>query len=74
MKPAAILARVMTKRRFRTRPSEPNSAARNLRESERLYLDFLELTPDRFVRLAKSFSSFDEYERWKRDEAPPWYR
>ena len=64
----------MTKRRPRTRRPERSSAARNLRESERLYLDFLELTPDRFVPLAKSFTSFDEYERWKRDEAPPWYR
>jgi len=50
------------------------SAARWLDEAERLYRDYLDLTPLRFVPLAKSFESFEEYERWKRDEAPPWYR
>jgi len=50
------------------------SAASHLEEAERLYRDFLELTPTPFVPLAKSFASFAEYERWKRDEAPPWYR
>lgn len=52
----------------------PVSAARALEQAERLYRDFLELTPLRFVPLAKSFESFEAYERWKRDEAPPWYR
>lgn len=50
------------------------SAARSLDEAEKLYRDFLELTPLKFVPLAKSFDSFEAYERWKRDEAPPWYR
>ena len=59
-----------------TRPikGRRSSAARRLFEAERLFQDFLELTPFRFRSLAKSFDSFDDYERWKRAQKNPWYR
>lgn len=56
-------------------PGAPRSAAARLAEAERLFLDFVELTPypppKPFVR---SFASFDEYERWRRDQENPWLR
>ena len=38
-------------------------AAARLFEAERLFLDFVELTPYKFKPFVKSFNSFDEYER-----------
>ncbi len=52
----------------------PRSAAGRLREAERLYRDFVELTPYRFTPFVKSFDSFEAYERWKRAQTNPWYR
>lgn len=52
----------------------PRSAAGRLREAERLYADFVELTPYKFEPFVKTFNSFDEYERWKRAQTNPWYR
>jgi hypothetical protein len=64
-----------TARRRRTRPAPaPRTAAARLREAERLFADFAELTPYKFKPFVKSFDSFDEYERWKRAQTNPWYR
>jgi hypothetical protein len=61
-------------RKKRPSRSENIIAARRLFEAERLFLDFKELTPFRFRPLAKTFSSFAEYERWRRAQKNPWYR
>jgi hypothetical protein len=45
-----------------------------LREAERLYADFKELTPYPYRPFVRTFSSFAEYERWKRAQSNPWYR
>jgi hypothetical protein len=49
-------------------------AASRLAEAERLYRDFVALTPYRFTPFVRSFDSFDEYERWRRAQTNPWYR
>lgn len=49
-------------------------AAQRLYEAERLFLDFRELTPYRFRPMARTFVSFEAYERWKRAQTNPWYR
>jgi hypothetical protein len=73
--PARYNRRVSGSRRRRVRPSDvPRSAAARLREAERLYRDFVELTPYRFTPFVKSFDSFEAYERWKRAQTNPWYR
>jgi hypothetical protein len=51
-----------------------NQAAVWLAEAERLYRDFVALTPYRFTPFVRSFDSFDEYERWRRAQQNPWYR
>lgn len=63
-------------RRRTTRRTAPpvRSAAARLFESERLFLDFVELTPFKFKPFVKSFDSFGDYERWKRAQTNPWYR
>jgi len=61
------------KRGGRKSNGRPSAAAR-LRESERLFRDFVELTPCRFRPFARSFQSFEDYERWKRAQTDPWYR
>jgi len=43
-------------------------------EAERLFADFVELTPYEFRPFVKSFDSFAAYERWKRAQTNPWYR
>jgi hypothetical protein len=45
-----------------------------LAEAERLYQDFVDLTPYRFTPLLRSFDSFAEYERWRHAQTNPWYR
>ena len=45
-----------------------------LREAERLFQDFKQLTPFPYPPFVRSFDSFDEYERWKRAQSNPWYR
>jgi hypothetical protein len=60
-------------RRRRVHP-EPSGAAARLFEAERLFRDFVELTPYKFTPFVKSFDSFDEYERWRRVQTNPWYR
>jgi hypothetical protein len=55
-------------------PDVPRSAAGRLHEAERLYRDFVELTPYRFTPFVRSFESFEAYERWKRAQTNPWYR
>ena len=45
-----------------------------LAEAERLFADFKELTPYPYRPFVRSFSSFAEYERWKRAQKNPWYR
>lgn len=62
------------RRRQHPRPASPRSAAARLREAERLFADFVELTPYGFKPFVKTFDSFDEYERWKRAQTNPWYR
>jgi len=66
----------MATRRRRTRPrrSAPRTPAERLREAERLYADFVQLTPWPFTPFVKTFDSFDDYERWKRAQTNPWYR
>jgi hypothetical protein len=64
---------------MRRTPRSPNntrrlSPAECLLEAERLFLDFKELTPFKFRPLLRSFSSFREYERWKRAQKNAWYR
>ena len=61
-------------RRARRRVAQPRSAAARLLESEKLFADFVDLTPFRFKPFAKTFDSFDAYERWKRAQTNPWYR
>jgi hypothetical protein len=61
-------------RRFtRRRPARPAPAAW-LAESERLYRDFVELTPYRFQPFVRTFASWDEYEQWRHAQTNPWYR
>jgi hypothetical protein len=58
----------------RVTPRVIRSAAARLFEAERLFADFVELTPYAFRPFVKSFDSFSAYERWKRAQANPWYR
>jgi hypothetical protein len=60
--------------RRRARGSGRRSAAACLREAERLFADFQRLTPYRYRPFTRTFSSFAEYERWKRAQTNPWYR
>jgi hypothetical protein len=55
-------------------PPGPRSAAARLREAERLFADFVDLTPFKFTPFVKTFDSFEEYEQWKRAQTNPWYR
>jgi len=64
----------MSNVRSTDRRNENRLAARRLFESERLFQDFRELTPFRFHPLAKSFTSFRAYERWRRAQTNPWFR
>jgi len=54
-------------------PGKGEVAAR-LAEAERLFADFMQLTPYRYRPFTRSFSTFTEYERWKRVQTNPWYR
>ena len=56
------------------RPVVRESPTARLAEAERLFADFVELTPYKFTPFVKTFDSFDEYERWKRAQTNPWYR
>ena len=62
------------KRRGRPPADLPRSAAARLRLAEALYRDFVALTPYRFRPFARSFDSFDQYQRWRRAQTNPWYR
>jgi hypothetical protein len=66
----ATTRRSVRRRRLVRRPSP----AAWLAEAERLFEDFRELTPYRFRPFARSFDSFDEYERWRRAQSNPWLR
>jgi hypothetical protein len=55
-------------------PGPPRSAAARLAAAEALYRDFVRLTPYEFEPFAKTFDSFDDYERWRRAQRNPWYR
>jgi hypothetical protein len=61
-------------RRPRAKRRETRSPAARLFEAERLFADFVELTPYEFRPFVKSFDSFAAYERWKRAQTNPWYR
>ena len=79
MKPWAALGPLLYSapmKRTRSRPTRRprTSAAHRLFESERLFLDFKELTPYPFRPLARSFASFRECELWRRAQKSPWYR
>jgi len=63
----------MTRRRSQ-RNRRRDSPASRLFEAERLFDDFVALTPYRFRPFVKSFDSFAAYERWKRAQTNPWYR
>ena len=52
----------------------PRSAAARLAVAEALFRDFERLTPYKFRPFAKSFESWDAYERWRRAQTNPWYR
>lgn len=69
---------VLTRRRKRVRhprPAPPRSAAERLAESERLFREFAQLTPYPYPKgFTKSFSSWAEYERWRRAQTNPWLR
>jgi hypothetical protein len=60
--------------RIRASRHRKRSPAGRLAEAERLYADFCALTPYRPRVFTKSFSSFREYERWKRAQRDPRYR
>jgi hypothetical protein len=55
-------------------PGAPRSAAARLAAAEALFQDFKELTPFAFVPFARSFDSWEQYERWRRAQTNPWYR
>lgn len=57
----------------RRQPVRPGPGAW-LAESERLFRDFVELTPYRFQPFVRTFKSWDEYERWRHAQTSPWYR
>jgi len=63
-----------TRRRARIGRRPRSQAGRWLAESERLFRDFVELTPHRFEPLARSFDTFEAYQRWRRAQKNPWYR
>jgi hypothetical protein len=63
-----------TARGARRPGTPPRSAAARLDAAEALFQDFKELTPYRFRPFAKSFDSWDDYERWRRVQTNPWYR
>jgi hypothetical protein len=67
------MPRRSNRRRVKPRRAKDSATAR-LIESERLFADFVELTPVRFRPFVKSFDTFDAYERWKRAQTNPWYR
>ena len=52
----------------------PRSAAARLAVAEALFQDFEELTPFEFAPFARSFDSWEQYERWRRAQTNPWYR
>lgn len=53
----------------------PRSPAARLDEAERLYRDFVALTPYPRPRpFTKSFDSFADYEQWRRAQRNPWLR
>ncbi len=60
--------------RARVRRKRVRGAAGRLAEAERLFEDFKELTPYRYRPFARTFTTFAEYERWKRAQTNPWYR
>jgi len=76
---AAIIGRMRARHRpsprrpIRRRRPRPGPAAW-LAESERLYRDFVELTPFRFRPFVRTFRTWDEYERWRHAQTNPWYR
>lgn len=65
---------VTLRRRHRSVAPPASVLATRLFEAERLFADFVELTPYKFKPFVKTFESFDEYERWKRAQTNPWYR
>jgi hypothetical protein len=56
------------------KPDVAKSAAGRLAEAERLFADFTELTRHRYRPFARTFTTFAEYERWRRAQTNPWYR
>jgi hypothetical protein len=61
-------------RRAGRKPKAVTGAAGRLAESERLFADFRELTPYPYRPFARTFTTFAEYERWRRAQTNPWYR
>jgi hypothetical protein len=71
----SIISPMRRRRPRRARRSIPLATpAARLVEAERLFADFVDLTPYPFRPFTRSFESFAGYERWKRDQANPWYR
>jgi hypothetical protein len=66
-------SRPSRRRPARRRAARPGPAAW-LAESERLFRDFVELTPYPFQPFVRTFTSWDEYERWRHAQTNPWYR
>jgi hypothetical protein len=59
------------------RKGEPKSgrgAAGRLAAAERLFAEFKDLTPYRYRPFTRTFTTFAEYERWRRAQTNPWYR
>jgi hypothetical protein len=61
-------------RRGTRKPRAVTGAAGRLAEAERLFADFKELTPYSYRPFARTFTTFAEYERWRRAQTNPWYR
>lgn len=69
-----IASAAASRRSVGIRRRKRESAADRLDASEALFRDFRELTPYPYRPFARSFDSWDEYERWRRAQTNPWYR
>lgn len=61
-------------KRAARKPGAARGAAGRLAEAERLFADFRALTPYSYRPFARTFTTFAEYERWRRAQTNPWYR
>lgn len=65
---------VKERSRAESRNDEDELVAERLFEAEALFRDFEQVTPFEFRPFVKSFDSFEDFDRWKREQTNPWYR